>query len=139
MAKILSFPEKVRIFGTSQREPSLDAAYIDTQLSDLMSKLNRLEIGDSNHDFAVAIFVISVALSHAQTALQLISDSSLKQQFEDKLREINELLQAARAKTRGFDHSAGLKPFFHLLKDQSDGRKWSISSRIGRSHRAGVG
>ena len=100
MAKILSFPEKVRIFGISQREPSpsLDAAYVDTQLSDLVSKLNRLKIGDSNHDLAVAIFVITVALSHAHTALQLISDSSLKQQFEDKLHEINELLRAARAK-----------------------------------------
>ncbi len=101
MAKILSFPEKVGIFGISQREPSpsLDAAYVDTQLSDLVSKLNRLKIGDSNHDLAVATFVITVALSHVHTALQLISDSNLKRQFEDKLHEINEQLRAARAQS----------------------------------------
>jgi hypothetical protein len=98
MAKILNFPEKVRRPPLSQREPLVDAVSVDAQLSDLMSKLYRLKIGDSNHDLAVAIFVISVALSHAHTALQLISDSSLKHRFEDKLHEINELLQAARAR-----------------------------------------
>jgi hypothetical protein len=98
MAKVLSFPEKVRTLGISQREPSLEAACVDAQLSDLTSKLSRLKIDDSRHDLAVAIFVIAVASSHAHTAIQLISDSSLKQQFEDKLREINDLLQAASAK-----------------------------------------
>ena len=98
MAKVLSFPENVRTLGISQPRAIIDAACVDTQLSDLTSKLSRLKIGDSNHDLAVAIFVISVALSHAHTAIQLISDLSLKQQFEDKLHEIDELLQAASAK-----------------------------------------
>lgn len=98
MAKVLNFPERVRTLARSQPERLVDAVCVDSQLSDLMSKLNRLKFGDSNHDLAVAIFVIAVALSHVYTALQLISDSSLKQQFEDKLHEVNELLQAARAK-----------------------------------------
>jgi hypothetical protein len=98
MAKVLNFPETVRTRALSHRAPSVDAVYVNAQLSDLTSKLTRLNIGDSNHDHAVAIFVIAVALSHAHTALQLISNSTLKLQFEDKLHELNALLQAAGEK-----------------------------------------
>jgi len=99
MAKILSFPEKARTLDISQREASLDAEHIDAELSALTAKLGRLKVGDYNHDLAVGIFVIAVALSHAQTALQLISDSRLKVQIEDKLREVNEVLASCKAKT----------------------------------------
>ncbi len=98
MAKVLRFPERVRTLALSQREPSVDAVRVDAQLSELTSSLSRLKKSDSNHDLAVATFVIAVALSHSRTALQLVSDPSLKQQFQDKLDEINELLQAAMAK-----------------------------------------
>ena len=57
-----------------------------------------MKIDDANHDHAAAIFVISLALSHAHTAMQLISDVSLKQQLENKLHEVDELLRAASAK-----------------------------------------
>ncbi len=92
MSKILSFPKKARTLDLLQRASSMEVAHVDAQLSALTAKLGRLKVGDSNHDLAVGIFVIAVALSHAQTALQLISDSRLKEQIEDKLREVNELL-----------------------------------------------
>ena len=97
MATILNFPESAA--GISRRGRSLDAAHVDMQLTDLMSKLNRLKPTDSNHDLRVAMFFITVALSHAHTALQLISESSLRQQLGDKLDEMSRVLQFSTQNT----------------------------------------
>jgi hypothetical protein len=98
MGQVLGFPEKLTTFAASQKQLPIEFGQIDLQLSDLRAKLSGLKIGPSNRDHAVATFIIAVALSHAQSALQLISDSSWKHQFEDKLREISELLHTVTAK-----------------------------------------
>jgi hypothetical protein len=98
MGQVLGFPEKLMTFAASQKQLPIEFGQIDLQLSDLRAKLSGLKIGPSNRDHAVATFIIAVALSHAQSALQLISDSSWKHQFEDKLRETRELLQAVTVK-----------------------------------------